>query len=116
MSHNEFSHPPGPAVRTIDGKEVLFDEEGFLVHPESWTEKLAETLADEDGMTELSEVHWRIIAYLREYYLTNGKAPLNSELKKGTGLTIAAIEACFPRGIRHGARRLAGLPNPKSCG
>lgn len=102
-------------AHTVDGKGVLFDEEGFLAHPESWTENLAETLAVEDGMTELNEVHWRIIGFLREYYSTNGKAPLNSELKKGTGLTLAAIESCFPRGIRQGARRLAGLPNPKSC-
>lgn len=104
-----------PMVHAMDVKVPVFDEEGFLENPESWTQKLAETLAAQDGMTELNEVHWRIIGFLREYYLTNGKAPLNSELKKGTGLTLAEIQACFPKGIREGARRLAGLPNPKSC-
>lgn len=100
----------------IDGEEILFDEEGFLVHPESWSRTVAETLAREDGLAQLDEIHWRIMGFLREYYLANGRAPLNSELRKATGLTMAQIEACFPKGIRRGAWRLAGLPNPKSCG
>ncbi|AFM23445.1 TusE/DsrC/DsvC family sulfur relay protein [Desulfomonile tiedjei] len=100
----------------INGEEVLLDEEGFLIHPESWSEAVAESFALEDGLPQLQEVHWRIINILREYYLANGRAPLNSELKKATGMTISQIEASFPKGIRRGARRLAGLPNPKSCG
>jgi dissimilatory sulfite reductase related protein len=100
----------------VDGREILLDEEGFLIHPESWSERMAEILALRDGLAQLDDVHWRILHFLRDYYLANGKAPLNAELKKGTGLTVAQIEACFPKGIRRGARRLAGLPNPKSCG
>jgi dissimilatory sulfite reductase related protein len=100
----------------MDGREVVLDEEGFLVHPEAWDERVAEILALQDGLAELTEVNWLVIRFLRQYYLTNGKAPLNSELRKGVGLTLARIEACFPKGIRRGARRIAGLPNPKSCG
>jgi len=99
----------------MDLKEIAFDEEGFLVNPESWSERLAEILARDDGLLELEEIHWRVIRFLREYYFTNGKSPLNSELKKGTGLTLTEIEASFPNGIRRGARRLAGLPSPKGC-
>jgi dissimilatory sulfite reductase related protein len=100
----------------MDGREVVLDEEGFLVHPEAWDERVAEILALQDGLAELTEVHRLVIRFLRQYYLTNGKAPLNSELRKGVGLTLSRIEACFPKGIRRGARRIAGLPNPKSCG
>ncbi|MGO9569251.1 MAG: TusE/DsrC/DsvC family sulfur relay protein [Desulfomonilaceae bacterium] len=102
-------------VLNVDGKEVAFDEEGFLLDPDSWNERLAELLALEDGLSELSTIHWHVIRFLREYYFANGKAPLNSELRKGTGLSLAEIVACFPRGIRQGARRLAGLPNPRGC-
>jgi len=102
-------------VRTIRGKEVIFDEEGFLLHPEAWDEQLAEFLAREDGLSELNMTHWHVIGFLRDYYFTSGKVPLNVELRKGTGLSLSAIEACFPRGIKQGARRIAGLPNPKSC-
>jgi dissimilatory sulfite reductase related protein len=110
-----LSRAPVSMTYCIDGKRVVLDEDGFLVNPESWSEKVAEILAKEDGLTELNEGHWRILGFLREYYLANGKAPLNAELKKGTGLTMAEIQACFPGGIRKGARRLAGLPNLKGC-
>src|SRR4030042_1073759 len=112
MTHGELIQGPSPTARDIDGTEVALDEEGFLVHPESWTKRFAEILAREDGLPELNDVHWRVIGFLRQYYLANGRAPLNTELRKGTGLTLTEIEACFPTGIRNGARRLAGLPNP----
>ncbi len=102
-------------VYTINGRDVVVDEDGFLVKPEAWSEKLAEILAREDGLTELTEVHLRILRFVRTHYLTNGKAPLNSELKKAAALTMAEIHACFPGGIRKSTRRLAGLPNLKGC-
>jgi TusE/DsrC/DsvC family sulfur relay protein len=105
-----------PKVHVIGGREIVLDEDGFLVDTELWSEELAETLAREEGLTELNELHWRILRFLRTYYLTNGKAPLNSELKKAAGLTMAEIHACFPGGIRKSTRRVAGLPNLKGCG
>jgi TusE/DsrC/DsvC family sulfur relay protein len=102
-------------VRILDGKEIAFDEEGFFLDPDAWNKRLAEILALEDGLPELGTVHWHVINFLREYYFANGKAPLNSELRKGTGLSLSEIEASFPKGIRQGARRLAGLPNPRGC-
>ena len=62
----------------IDGKEVMFDAEGFLVNPESWTEKIAEELAREAGLSELTESHWGAIRFLRTFYLTNGQGPAES--------------------------------------
>ena len=58
---------------------------------------------------------WRVITYLREYYAHNGRAPMNRQLRDGTGLSLVELERLFPDGIRNGARRLAGLPNPRSC-
>ena len=105
-----------PRTITIQGREIALDEDGFLVDPESWNEKIAEFLAQEEGLTELSELHWNILKFLRSHYHLNGKAPLNSELIKSTGLTMAQIHACFPGGIRKSTRRIAGLPNLKGCG
>ena len=72
-------------------------------------------LAAEAGLDRLDERHWLVIRYLREYYGANGRAPLNSALRKGTGMALLDLEALFPGGIRDGARRLSGLPNPKTC-
>ncbi len=106
---------PNRKLRTVAGRELLFDGEGFLWHPEDWSEQVAETLWAEDGPGALTETQWRVLRYLRDYYLSNGRAPLNRQLAKGTGLSLLEIEELFPGGIKYGARRLAGLPNPKTC-
>ncbi|MBI5250000.1 MAG: TusE/DsrC/DsvC family sulfur relay protein [Desulfomonile tiedjei] len=115
MANNDSTRAREHTTRVIDGKEVVFDEEGFLLNPESWTEKIAETLALETGVSRLTDNQWEMIYFLRGFYLTNGRAPLNRDIKRETGLSLLALERLFPGGIRHGARRLAGLPNPRSC-
>ena len=117
----EASRPAGAAtaqvqVRSISGREVVFDSEGFLADALQWTEEVARVLAEESGLTVLSETHWLVIRFLREYYLQNGRAPLNRQLKAGVGMSLMEIETLFPGGLKLGARRLAGLPNPKTCG
>jgi tRNA 2-thiouridine synthesizing protein E len=101
--------------RMIAGRKVLMDKEGFLWHPEDWTEEVAEALASECGIEKLTESQWRIIRFLRDYFSYHGRAPLNRDLKAGLGISLMELEGLFPGGIRHGARRVAGLPNPKAC-
>lgn len=103
-------------MRSIAGREIAFDPEGFLVDPFQWAEEVAGVLACESGITLLKNAHWRVILFLREYFLQNGRAPLHRELKKEIGMSLMEIESIFPGGIKHGARRLAGLPNPSTCG
>jgi tRNA 2-thiouridine synthesizing protein E len=117
----EASRPAGPEalqvqVQSLAGREIVFDSEGFLSDFRQWTEEVAQTLAQESGLEALTDTHWQVIRFLREYYLQNGRAPLHRELKKGTGMSLLEIESLFPGGIKQGARRLAGLPNPKTCG
>jgi dissimilatory sulfite reductase related protein len=122
LSQDETAPGSAPAggdsgkVRFLAGREVFFDADGFLADPSQWSEEIADILARESGIDLLTENHWRVIRFIREYYLQNGRAPLHRELKKGIGLTLMEIEGLFPGGIKLGARRLAGLPNPKSCG
>jgi tRNA 2-thiouridine synthesizing protein E len=99
----------------LAGRTIIFDEEGFIKDPDDWDEEVAALLAAECGLEELSETHWRVLRFLREYYLHHGRAPLNRQLKEGVGLSVLEMEGLFPGGIRLGCRRLAGLPNPKSC-
>ncbi len=107
---------PNRQVRIVAGRRLVFDWEGFLWHPEDWTEEVAEALASECGIEALTETHWRVLRFLREHYLNYGRTPMNREITAGTGLGLLQIEAIFPRGIKYGARRLAGLPNPQVCG
>ena len=105
----------GRQFRSVAGRDILFDVEGFFWHPEDWSEDAAEFLAKEIGLALLSDVHWKVIRFLREYYFHHGRAPMNKDIKSGTGMSLMELEKLFPGGIRSGARRIAGLPNPKTC-
>jgi dissimilatory sulfite reductase related protein len=102
-------------LRPVAGRQVYFDAEGFYWDADDWSEEAAEELARGSGIARLDDAQWRVLRFLRTYYLVNGRAPMNRELKAGTGLSLLELERLFPEGIRMGARRLAGLPNPKTC-
>jgi tRNA 2-thiouridine synthesizing protein E len=119
MSPSEY-HSPKPEdvhqrYRVIAGNKILFDKEGFLWHFEDWNEDLAVVLARECGIERLRETHWRVLTFMRDFFGYHGRAPMNRDLKKGTGMSIMEIEKLFPQGIRRGARKIAGLPNPRTC-
>ncbi len=104
-----------PVVRQFGQQEVVFDHEGFFNDFNDWTVEIGAILAQESGLALLSERHLQVIRFLRQFYAANGRAPLNSQLRKGTDMPLLELESLFPGGIRNGARRLAGLPNPKTC-
>jgi TusE/DsrC/DsvC family sulfur relay protein len=105
----------GEQFRVVAGRSILFDEEGFLCHADDWDEEVAEALATESGMTGLDEAQWRVLRFLREFYHENGRSPLNRKIVGGVGMSLLELEQLFPGGIRSGAKRLAGLPNPRRC-
>ena len=51
----------------VNGKSFETDEEGYLVDLSSWEKDLATAMAKEDNI-ELSDDHWDIINFLRDYY------------------------------------------------
>ena len=102
-------------VRTIAGRDIVFDKDGFFMHFEDWSEEAFEWLAKESGLLQIDDRHWRVIRFLRSFYAYNRRAPLHRQLKEGTGMSLLEMEGLFPSGIKTGARRMAGLPNPKSC-
>jgi tRNA 2-thiouridine synthesizing protein E len=114
-SSKPLSGHPNRKVRQIAGRSLVFDGKGFLRHPEDWSEEVARYLAEESGLSQLSRIHWQVIHFMRDYYFYHGRAPMNRDLKAGLNMSLMALEALFPGGIREGARRIAGLPNPKSC-
>ena len=115
MVAGEAGSGGGRHVRAIAGREVAFDDEGFFESFDDWSEDVFEELARASGLTPVSERHRQVVRFLREYYAYNGRAPLNNELRKGTGMSLLELDDLFPEGIKMGARRLAGLPNPKTC-
>lgn len=101
--------------RQIADRQITTDKDGFINDPFAWSEEVAVFFARESGIEQLTEKQWRVIRFIREYYVAQGKAPLNHKIKKGTGLSLLEIGSLFPGGISQGAFRLAGLPKAKTC-
>ena len=97
------------------GKKVEVNEEGFLIRPEEWSEELAKVLAEAEGIDELTEDHWKVINYIRQFYLDHDIAPMVRLLCKETGFPLRYIYQLFTSGPARGACKLAGLPKPDGC-
>jgi TusE/DsrC/DsvC family sulfur relay protein len=99
----------------VEGRQYSVDEDGFLENPEIWNEAVATDFATTEGVIELTEEHWQVINYLRNYYLQFGIAPMIRKLCKETGFKLNKIYELFPSGPAKGACKLAGLPKPTGC-
>lgn len=110
----------------VKGKKLELDEDGFLQDWQEWDEDVAQALAEDDRFTgakvELTDDHWQIIRFLRNFYEEKGVAPpirmLVKEIKKTFGPDKGNQEflySLFPQGPAKDACRIAGLPKPTGC-
>ena len=97
------------------GITVDVDNDGFMANPELWDEQVAAALATTEGITELSDDHWRLVNYIREYHAEFGVAPMVRKLCKDTGFKLKEIYTLFPSGPARGACKVAGLEKPTGC-
>jgi len=94
---------------------VEVDEDGFMQEPEHWNEEVAAALGTTEGVNELTENHWKVVNYLRGYYLEYQMAPMIRKLCKATDFKLKEIYDLFPSGPAKGACKVAGLPKPTGC-
>lgn len=99
----------------VVGNQVEVDEDGFIQDPEIWNEELAYAIAQIEEVEELTEDHWKVVNYLRNYYKQFGIAPMIRKLCKETGFDLKYIYELFPSGPAKGACKIAGLPKPTGC-
>ena len=100
---------------TLAGKQFEVDEDGFIQDPSQWDEAIALALAQQEGIAQLTDKHWKVIRFLRSYYQQFGIAPMIRKLCKETGFQLKYIYQLFPTGPAKGACKLAGLPKPTGC-
>ena len=98
------------------GRRVELNDEGFLIHPEDWSEEMAAFLAkQEEGLDALNDQHWAVIRYIRAHYEEKRTAPMVRAICKTTGVPLKQVYDLFPSGPAKGACKLAGLPKPDGC-
>jgi tRNA 2-thiouridine synthesizing protein E len=95
-----------------DSKKKVYrvDVRGFLVDPEDWDEDFAFYLALNMKMKDgLTDKHYKILNFLRDYYKKNGEVPIIYETCEANGLELDDFEKLFPDGYHRCAVKLAGL-------
>lgn len=105
----------------VNGKTIELDEENYMVNLADWDRDVAVVLAAQDE-ANLSENHWEVINFLREYYEEYQIAPAVRVLTKAIGKKLGAekgnskyLYELFPYGPAKQACRYAGLPKPTGC-
>lgn len=97
------------------------DPNGYLLRLEDWSEDIAHRLAAEESI-ELTDAHWLVVNFLRDYYKDYGLSPnvrtLVKLLSKAHGDEIGNkkyLYTLFPNGPSRQGCRIAGLPLPNDC-
>ncbi len=97
------------------------DAQGYLIDHLLWSEPLAQVIAKQDGLT-LTEAHWEVIRFVRQFYLTYNTSPAIRALTKAMKAEFGEEKASsrylyrlFPQGPAKQATKYAGLPKPARC-
>ncbi len=96
-------------------KKIAVDEDGFLLNPKDWCPGFVDAVAKQEAVETLTDEHWKIINYLRDYFTKFDSCPPIRMLVKNTGTELKKIYQLFPTGPAKGACRLAGAPKPTGC-
>jgi len=96
------------------------DGEGYLIDPADWNEQVARELARQERIV-LSEEHWAVIRFMREYYEQHHIAPDARHVMKHLAAFKGAGKAgrndlfvLFPYGYVKQACRIAGMRRPRA--
>jgi TusE/DsrC/DsvC family sulfur relay protein len=104
------------ATRTIAGKTVQVNDEGFMTNPAEWTKEIAVELSKEEGIAELTPLHWKVIDFCRQSAVsTGGKAPTLRTITTNSGVSTKELFSLFPKGPAKKVARIAGLGKPEGC-
>lgn len=97
-------HPRGSVAAN------LFDEDGYLIDQTLWSGQLAQQIAREEDIDELTSDHWMVIEHIREKFFRLGALPNMRRVCKATSLSRAQVHLLF--GGCRSIWRISGLPNP----
>lgn len=105
----------------LGNKEIETDTYGYLKNMSDWTPELAELIAAGEQIT-LSEAHWEVIHFVRDFYAEYKTSPAIRALVKAMALKLGEYKGnsrylyrLFPEGPAKQATKIAGLPKPAKC-
>jgi TusE/DsrC/DsvC family sulfur relay protein len=94
------------------------DDEGYLLDPLDWSKPFAFAVASQEQI-ELSDDHWDVIAFMRDFYQEHQVAAdarfviRHLSLRYGSGARARLFEL-FPYGYVKQACKIAGMKRPRA--
>ncbi|MCW8876993.1 MAG: TusE/DsrC/DsvC family sulfur relay protein [Kangiellaceae bacterium] len=100
---------------------IKTDPQGYLKDASQWDESIAEIIAKLEGI-ELTQDHWQVIRYVRQFYNEFNTSPSIRPLVKYLASVLPQekanslfLQVLFPEGPAKQATKIAGLPKPARC-
>ncbi len=103
------------ATRTINGKTLDFDAEGFMTDSTQWDPEVAKVLAAEEGIATLTDRHLVVVNFMRKEFQEKGTGPSIRRLTKESGVPTKELYELFPGGPAKKAAKIAGIKKPQGC-
>ncbi len=100
---------------TLNGEKIAVDDEGFMVDPAEWTPEIAQLIAKDEGIEELTDRHWTVINFCRDDFDKKGEVPGLRRITKQAGVPTKELYQLFPKGPGKKVARISGLGKPKGC-
>jgi tRNA 2-thiouridine synthesizing protein E len=98
-----------PVIEYADLK-IVVDEEGYLSDFDSWNERAACALAEQEGVEELTDDKMEIIKFMREYYRQFKSFPILNSVCRNIHRPKECVNESFIDPLK--AWKIAGLPKP----
>jgi tRNA 2-thiouridine synthesizing protein E len=105
----------------FEGQVIETDAQGYLKNSQDWQEGMVPLLAEEEGI-ELTDAHWEVVRFVREFYLEFNTSPAVRMLVKAMAQKYGEEKGnsrylfrLFPKGPAKQATKIAGLPKPVKC-
>ena len=101
--------------------KIETDALGYLKDANQWNQSIALLIAEKENI-ELTEDHWQVINYVRQFYQEYNTSPSIRPLVKYLSLVLPKdksnslyLQILFPEGPAKQATKIAGLPKPARC-
>ena len=105
----------------FNSKTIAVDKAGYLLKVDDWQTELAPIIAAQENI-ELTDNHWEVINFVRNFYLEFNTSPAIRALVKAMAQSLGAekgnsryLYRLFPKGPAKQATKIAGLPKPAKC-
>ena len=105
----------------VNNTIIETDPLGYLLDVNQWNQDVALAIAEKENL-QLTEAHWEVIHFVRDFYKEYKASPAIRMLVKAMAQKLGEdkgnsryLQRLFPDGPAKQATKLAGLPKPAKC-